>query len=183
MMRPTLLWLAMLAAGPATAAVQSSSPDAFVIVHSAEVARGAPAQWDALLDWGGWWPAAHSYSGNAANLEIDAQPAGRLEETWNGGSVLHGTVVQAITSRLLRLSAAFGPLQAMPVNAILDIELSPTEAGTRLTLTYRVGGPASLQLDRIAPAVDGVLGEAFGRLSVHSRQPLPQPKSRSSLEN
>jgi hypothetical protein len=94
--------------------------------------RALRPTWDALLDWGGWWPAAHSYSGSAANLEINAQPAGRLEETWTGGSVLHGTVVAGDNGPAAALNAAaLGPLQAMPVNAILDIALAPSPAGTR----------------------------------------------------
>jgi uncharacterized protein YndB with AHSA1/START domain len=166
---------AALAAAPASAAVREVQPNGFVIVHEAVVPRAAAVQWDALVDWGGWWPDAHSYSGKADNFDLDVEPDGELEEEWDGGSVLHGSVLQAQTAKLLRLSAAFGPLQALPVQGVLDIALKPEGSATRVTLTYRVGGPPWLKLEQYAAPVDQVFAEAFARLIKHSARP-PEPE-------
>ncbi len=174
MMRGGLLLL-LLAASPALAEVRSTAPDGFVIHHEGVMPQAADAAWAALVDWGGWWPDAHSYSGKAANLALDVEPDGELEEEWSGGSVLHGSVLQAQTGQLLRLSAVFGPLQSLPVAGVLDIALKPEGAGTRVTLSYRVGGPASLNVGQFAAPVDRVFTEAFDRLLAHVPPP-PKPE-------
>jgi uncharacterized protein YndB with AHSA1/START domain len=174
MKRAALLLLA-IAAVPGRAEVVFVAPDGFVLRHEGVMAAAPDAAWNALVDWGGWWPDAHSYSGKAANLELDVEPAGELEEEWEGGAVLHGMVLQATPSKLLRLAAPLGPLQALPVNAVLDFTLKPEGTGTRLTLSYRVGGPASLDLGKLATPVDGVMAQAFARLLAH-RAPASRRK-------
>lgn len=159
-----LLAAATLVATPAAAEVQQAAADGFTSVHSGHAPRPPAEVWAALVDWGGWWPTAHTYSGDAANLDLDLEPDGELEEEWDGGFVLHGSVLQAMPPKFLRLSAAFGPLQMLPVNGILDIELKPSGAGTDITMTYRVGGPASAGLEAYAGPVDTVIGEGFTRL-------------------
>lgn len=157
---------------PAQAGVRESGPDHFTVVHTAWVGRSPAAQWDALVDWPGWWPDAHTYSGSAANLDLDAEADGELEEEWgDGNSVLHGNVLNAQPGKLLRMAAPFGPLQALPVSAILDIALVPENGGTRVTLTHRVAGPAHLKLDALAPAVDSVMADGFARLIAHTPAP------------
>jgi uncharacterized protein YndB with AHSA1/START domain len=171
------LLAAALPLAPAGAGVVARSADGFTILHQAWVARPPQAQWDALVDWGGWWPDSHTVSGSAANIDLDLEANGELEEEWEGGEVLHGTVVQARPGRLLRLSAPLGPLQALPGAAVLDIALAPERDGTRVTLTYRVGGPASAGLGQLADPVDRVFAEAFARLLVHVPPPAdPEPK-------
>jgi hypothetical protein len=69
---------------------------------------------------------------------------------------------------LLRLQTALGPLQALAVTGVLTFQLKPDDNGgaaaTMLTLTYVVNGAGSSALDKIAPAVNDVLGEQFSRL-------------------
>jgi uncharacterized protein YndB with AHSA1/START domain len=162
----------LLMAAPADAAVRESGPDGFLIVHEGVAPRPPADTWAALTDWGGWWPAAHSYSGKAENFDLDVEADGGLEEEWEGGAVLHGSVLHAQPGKLLRLSAPLGPLQALPVVGILDVTLAPADGGTRVVLSYRVGGPASAKLDGLAAPVDAVMGEAFARLLAH-RPPAP----------
>ncbi|MBS0319693.1 MAG: ATPase, partial [Proteobacteria bacterium] len=66
---------------------------------------------------------------------------------------------------LFRIEAALGPLQAMAVTGILSFTLKPDGAGTAVTMTYRVNGASGSALDKIAPAVDGMLGAQFQRLT------------------
>lgn len=155
--------------------VIARAPDGFTIVHQAWVGRPPQAQWDALVDWGGWWADAHTVSGSARNIDLDLEANGELEEEWEDGEVLHATVLRALAPRQLRLSGAFGPLQALPVSGVLDIVLAPEREGTRITLSYRVGGPPSADLARLAPDVDALFAEGFARLLVHV-PPAAEPR-------
>jgi hypothetical protein len=66
---------------------------------------------------------------------------------------------------LLRISAALGPMQEMAVTGVLTIKLEPDASRTRATVTYRVSGDASHQLDKLAPVVNDVLNLQFGGLA------------------
>jgi len=166
-----LALLLLLAATPALGEVRMASPDGFVIHHEGLKPVSPAAAWAALVNWGGWWPDAHTYSGEAANLSLDVEADGELEEEWVGGTVLHGSILQAQTAKLLRLSAALGPLQSLPVNGILDFSLKPEGNGTHITVTYRVGGPSSLDIGQFAAPVDRVFAEALERLVAHVPPP------------
>lgn len=173
-MKPLLAAVLLALAIPADAGVRESGPDHFTIVHTAWVGQTPGAQWDALVDWPGWWPDVHTWSGSAANLDFDAEADGELEEEWGAdNSALHGIVLNAQPGKLLRMTAPFGPLQALPVTAILDIVLAPENGGTRVTLTHRVAGPPNLKLDALAPAVDAVMAQGFARLLAH----VPKPEA------
>jgi uncharacterized protein YndB with AHSA1/START domain len=178
MMRTTLAAVLALVAAPLAAEVTESNPNGFVSTHSGLHAGKPQAAWAALLDWAGWWPDAHTYSGKAENLELDVEADGELEENWDDNSVLHASVVQAQTAKLLRLNGGFGPLQALPVNAVMDFALKPEGTGTRITATYRVGGPAFTGLPALAAPVDTVLAEAFTRLLGHTARPDDPKKAK-----
>lgn len=172
-MRILVTALAVGLAVPAEAEIVKRATEGFIIRHEG-VVKGTPAQtWAALTDWGGWWPASHSYSGNAANLELEVEPDGELEEVWAGGQVLHGSVVAALPDRLLRLHAALGPLQAIPVHGVMEFSLAPIGDGTRVGMVYHVAGPGSVNAGRYADAVDRMLAEAFPRLLAHKARPKP----------
>lgn len=160
-------------AAPADAEIVKRATEGFIIRHEGVVKGSPAATWAALTDWGGWWPASHSYSGDAANFELEIEADGELEEVWAGGHVLHGSVVAALPDRLLRLNAPLGPLQAIPVNAVLEFTLAPVGSGTRVGLVYHVAGPSSVNAGRYADAVDKVFAEAFPRLLAHTARPKP----------
>ncbi|WP_017667793.1 SRPBCC domain-containing protein [Sandarakinorhabdus sp. AAP62] len=154
----------LLAAAPAGAAVTSSAPDGFVSRSEAVVPQPPAAMWAALVNWGAWWDPAHSYSGKPGVLTLEIKPGGLLHEQWPGGNVWHAQVVNALPPALLRLQGGFGPLQALPVNAVLDFTLKPEGSGTRLTMTYRVAGSSASKLDTLAAPVDAVMSAGFARL-------------------
>jgi hypothetical protein len=89
-------------------------------------------------------------------------------ERWAGGqSVEHGRVVLVMEHegvRTLRIAAALGPLQSMGATGVLTYTVEPHPNGAKITMTYRVSGDAGLGLDQLAPIVDGVMMEQFGRL-------------------
>jgi len=57
-----------------------------------------------------------------------------------------------------------GPLQAMAVHGSMKFDLTPVEGGTKLEVTYAVGGYSAAGLNVLAAPVDGVLSEQFMRL-------------------
>lgn len=169
MMRPrlsmaTVLLVAAVALAPAHAAVVASGADGFTSEGSLTIAKPPAAVWASLVQWGRWWSPAHSYSGVAGNFVLVPRATGTLVEAWGEQSVRHAVVLTAMPGKLLRLQGGFGPLQALPVAAILDFKLAAEEQGTRITLTYRVAGPAAANLPALAGPVDSVMSEAMARL-------------------
>jgi hypothetical protein len=61
----------------------------------------------------------------------------------------------------------------LAVNGALTFTVAPHANGAKITMTYRVSGDPALGLDQIAPLVDGVLMEQFGRLSRYSASGSP----------
>jgi hypothetical protein len=120
-----------------------------------------------LRDVGRWWDPAHTYSGKAENLSLDGRAGGHfLEMLENGGSIIHMTVVYAAPGKTLRLVGGLGPLQAFAVNGSMTWQFEPEGAGTRVEVIYVVGGYMPGGLQKMAPAVDKVLGEQLQRLKI-----------------
>lgn len=168
LMRWASAGVAILAmAGAAEADVTARAPDGFVVHIASVVKLDRDAAWARLLDVGAWWNPAHSYSGEAKSLRLDAKAGGCWCEIWNGGEVEHGRVVAVMPTTLLRMNAALGPLQQMGVTATLTFQLADgAEAGTtKVTVDYNVSGSSVSGLDAIAAVVDGVLKEQVARFS------------------
>jgi len=159
----TATFLAAMSATPVLAEVTSVTPQSFAITHKAEVNVSPAVLYAALGQLPRWWNAQHSYSGKSENLSLDMRAGGCWCETWEGGTVEHARVIQTGRDRILRLEGGLGPLQDMAVTAVLTFSIGTLEGKTNLTMTYRVRGPDA-NLDKIAPIVDKVVGEGFGRL-------------------
>jgi uncharacterized protein YndB with AHSA1/START domain len=156
--------LMLLVAAPTVAEVKSATADGFVIEHQAQLAAPPSRVYDALGQVGQWWNDEHTFSGKARNLSLQLQAGGCFCERWRDGSVEHGRVLYARNGQVLRLQSALGPLQDMALTGILAFTLEAKEGGTALLLSYRVHGPTGQHLDKLAPVVDGVLGDQFARL-------------------
>jgi hypothetical protein len=155
-----LLGLAAVAASPlGWAEVTASGPSGFSLKTEVTVA-GTPADaFNRLTQIGRWWSPEHSYSGEAANLALSAQPGGCFCETLPGGGfVKHMDVVYAAPGKTLRLVGGLGPLQGMGATGALTFELKADGPNTRI-------GPAMGDKDAaaLAGAVDGVLNEQLTR--------------------
>ncbi len=165
-MRITTVSLALLLlAVDARAAVVAAEQGGFIIRQELEIDAPRAAVFTRLVQIASWWSAAHTFSGSAANLSIDARAGGCwCEKLPSGGSVRHGSVEYVEPNKLLRFSGTLGPLQSMSSNGVLTFELTG-EKPTKLVLTNVVSGFAPGQgFAAIAPAVDGVLAEQLQRL-------------------
>jgi uncharacterized protein YndB with AHSA1/START domain len=151
---------------PATAEVRSASVDAMILHFEGEVPLARAAMWTRAGKVGSWWSDAHTYSGKAANMNVALKAGGCWCETWKGGRVEHGRVTAIMDRDLLRFSAALGPLQELAVSGALTITLADgaTAGTTKVSLDYVVVGGSLSGLDKLAPIVDGVVGEQFARL-------------------
>jgi len=176
MRRSSLAFLLALFAAPASAEVVAASDSGFVIRLSAEAQSGKSDAWKVLIAPARWWSGAHTYSGDAANLWIDAQATGCFCEklpkpktaldTQRIGSVEHMHVVYADPeSGVLRMTGGLGPLQQDAGSGTLTITLKQVGEGTRIDWVYAVSGLVVLKPQEIAPLVDKVLGEQVQRLA------------------
>ena len=161
---------------PVAAEVTAVSEAGFVIRLEAETPASKTDAWRALIAPGKWWSSAHTYSGDAANLYLDAQasgcfceklpkPAGEPADQ-RMGSVEHMHVVYADPPQgVLRMKGGLGPLQGESVNGTLTITVRPTPQGSKITWEYVVGGYTRIKNEDLAPAVNGVLNEQLTRLA------------------
>lgn len=148
------------ATAPANADVIARAPDGFVIQIKVEVALDRDGAWARLTDISSWWNSSHTYSGDAANLKLDAMAGGCWCELWSGGEVEHGRVMMVMPMSVLRIDGAFGPLQEMGVQAAMTFTLSDgAVGGTAITLDYKVSGSSLSKLDGLADIVNSVLTE------------------------
>lgn len=158
---------ALFAAPLAQAEVVSASPGAFLLRAEAETSASPEEAWRTLSRLNRWWNSEHTYSGDARRLSVDLRAGGCWCERWDGQSVEHGRVLLVMEQegvRTLRFDTALGPLQELGVSGVLTFTIAPHASGAKITMTYRVAGDAGLGLDQIAPLVDTVLTEQFGRL-------------------
>lgn len=169
-MRTPILSLGLMAGfaltGTANAEVIAASPDHFTLKLEAETELDPAEVWDRLIEPSQWWLSDHTYSGDASNLVLDPQAGGLWSETWDEGTVWHGTVLQAHPDKSLVLSAPFGPLQGRAVTSIWTITLTPADAGgTVITFDHVTNGSSASDLETLAPAVDFVKSEALKSLA------------------
>ena len=163
-----LAWLLMFGTSPTWAEVQDVKEGSFR-TESVVLVDAPPAQaYRLLVRLPEWWDPAHTWSGKSRNLSLQPKAGGCFcEKLADGGSVEHARVVFAQPGQLLRMVGAFGPLQEMPVSAVLSFALAPDGAGTRITMTYRVAGALGMDSAKLAPLVDQVMSSQFSRLRDH----------------
>ena len=166
-MRAALLAAALVLAAfapPAGAEVKSSAADGFLLEQRIVVKADAEQSWQALLQPARWWSKAHTWSGSADSLSLEAKAGGCFCERWPEGEVEHARVLFLRKGQLLRMQGAFGPMQPMAVQAVLEIKLTPGKDGTQIDLSYRATGGSGSMLDKIAAPADGMLAEQMAGL-------------------
>ena len=168
-------WLAiplLALALPAQAVLKDSSPSGFT-VENVEVVPVPPAvAWKALVeDVDRWWPADHTWWGDASKLSIVPRVGGCFCELNGDQQAWHMSVTFVDPEKTLRLTGGLGPLQGMGLSGALEFRLAPTrDGGTTITLWYRAGGYTPDDLSKFAPVVDKVQGLQLGGLARYLRE-------------
>ena len=163
-MRILIASLTLLAATPATAEVIRADPHAFAVRHSVQLVVPAPEAMAAFTRVAGWWSKDHTYSGNPANLSLDARPGGCFCERFpKGGGIEHLRVTAVTPGESIVLTGALGPLLAEAVTGVMSVHVEKIAGGSRLTLDYRASGFANANGTKFAPMVDAMLGEQAKR--------------------
>lgn len=178
-MKPLLATIALLlTAAPAAAEVTASAPGSFVIEQTLTIDAPIASAWETLRAPQKWWDPEHTYSGDSANLYMDAQATGCFcERLSDKGSIEHAHLVYVAPGRMIRMAGALGPLQAEAVAATLTFKLDGEGSNaTKVTLTYVVGGYMRQGGETLAPLVDKVLGNQLTRLKAAAETPpAPEP--------
>lgn len=172
-----LIVLLALAAPFADAEVTDSAMNGFTTVNEVIIAESRAETWVAAVGQvGRWWSSDHTISGDASRLSIKPEMQGCFcEGLGNTAGVVHLVVTMVNPTHLLRMTGGLGPLGLMGVDGNMTWEFEDVEGGTRVSFTYAVGGYSKDGLDKIAPAVDFVIGEALGRLKAYVETGSPEP--------
>jgi hypothetical protein len=156
----------------ASADIVESTPAGFQISEVLSFSSAPDKVYAAIVDISHWWDPAHTYSGDPANLSLNPIAGGCFcESLANGGGVQHMTVVNVAPNRQLVLRGALGPLQSAGLAGSMIFSLAPAANGTTLTFKYTVGGYFPGGLDKIAPAVNGMLHAQLQRLKALTEVP------------
>lgn len=172
-MRPVLVFVGVMALmAAARADVTVAGPGGFSVTENFHTNAAPMKVWSVLVTPSRWWDGEHSWSGNAANLSLDAKAGGCWCETLpGGGSAQHMTVEFVEPGKTLRMRGALGPLGALAVTGIMGIAITPEGAGSVVTLSYQVGGFTPVNLQPLAPDVDAVLALQMTRLKTEAEKP------------
>jgi hypothetical protein len=172
---------ALLQAGaalPAAAEVKSSTPQGFETVQTVTVHASPHDTYAALLAVGKWWNGEHSFSHDAANLEIAPIVGGCwCEHLKDGGMAQHMVVTWLAPDQHIEFHGAFGPLRFEGVSGSFSWVLKPAEGGgTLVTQSYVVGGYLRAGGEHWAPIVDTVLAEQLTRFGRFADTGSPEQK-------
>jgi hypothetical protein len=159
------LLLTLSLARSAVAEVQSVGANGFEVREIVHVNVTADKAFAALLQPARWWSSEHTFSGNAANLVLEARAGGCwCENLPDGGSVEHLHVVYVAPGKALRLRGALGPFQGLAVEGSLTWTVKGGAGGADIVVSYAVGGYAKDGFDGASKGADRVLGEQIERL-------------------
>jgi uncharacterized protein YndB with AHSA1/START domain len=164
-----LLAVVLLLPSLAHAEITDRSAAGFTSTSTVTVPVSPERAFRALIDdVGSWWDSTHTFSGDAGNLWLTANPGGCFCETLaNGGGVAHAVVNHVVPGELLRMVGALGPLQEYGITGVLTWRFAKAASGATITLTYSVGGYFPGGLEKIAGPVDEVLGDALRRMNAY----------------
>lgn len=150
----------------ASAEVISSSDDGFRLTHEATSELPPEDLFARMMKPWTWWDGAHTFSGDANNLSMGDKAGAYWREDWEGGSIIHGQILQVINGKALMLSAPFGPLAPAGATCVWTILISEGEdGGSAILSTHTVSGVPGTGLEELASAVDSVMVAGVERLA------------------
>ena len=161
----------------AGAEITDSAPNGFTYTQVLTIKATPEVVYRRLLEVGNWWDSAHTFSGDAHNLTMDARPMGCwCEKLSHGGGVRHMEFVSVMPAKMLVLTGALGPLQSMAATGTMKFTLSPSGGDTKLDVTFSVGGYLPTGMNSLAAPVAGVLTQQFTRLKSYIETGSPEAK-------
>ena len=174
-MRGLVLVVAMLAGGAwmtdAQARIVDQVANGFTVENSQWVPTDPAASWKAFAeDVGKWWPADHTWWGDASKLSISQKVGGCFCEINGAQQAWHMTVVFVDPGKTMRMTGGLGPLQGMGLGGALEWRFVEENGGTRITLWYRAGGYTPDDLTKFVPVIDRVQGSQLGGLADYLRK-------------
>ena len=161
----------------AIAEIADSSVTGFTFKTTLIVQAAPETVYKQFLAIGNWWDPSHTYSGDAHNLSIEQKAMGCFCESLpNGGAVRHMEVLLLMPGKMIVLSGGLGPLQSLAATGTMKIILSPAAGGTKVDVTYAVGGYLPAGMNTFASPVNEVLTEQFSRFKNYVESGSPMPK-------
>ncbi len=160
------------------AAVTDSAAGGFTLKLTLPIQATPDQVYRALVrNVGDWWDSAHTLSGDAHNLSIEEKPMGCFCEKLPGAAgARHMEVVNFLPGKKLVMLGGLGPLQSLATTGSLTILLAPDENGTKMDVTYTVGGYLAGGLNTLAAPVGGVVMQQFTRLKNYMEHGAPVAK-------
>jgi uncharacterized protein YndB with AHSA1/START domain len=145
--------------------IVDSSATGFTVKETVNIQAPPQDVYTRIFRVSDWWSSAHTFSQDAHNLSMEDKVGGCFcEKLPNGGAVKHMEVVNMSPSKTIVLRGTLGPLQTMAATGSMQIQLTPADGGTKVEVTYAVGGYLAAGLNTWAGPVDGVLKQQFTRL-------------------
>ena len=162
---PCAFSLLLVAVAPALATVVDIASNGFTVQVAAHIAAPPKKVYATMIKPAHWWASDHTFSGDAANLTLDAKAGGCwCEKLANNGTVVHMTVVRVDPGKGLTLRGALGPFQNSAVEGAMTLTLKASGDGTDLSLTYALGGYFKDGTAQWSKGADGVLTDQVARL-------------------
>ncbi|MEQ1687730.1 MAG: SRPBCC family protein [Sphingopyxis sp.] len=143
-----------------------STPQAVVITIERDSATAPDTLFDLMASPRLWWSNDHTWSGDAANMTLDARAGGCWCEVVAGGpSVEHGRVLNFDRRRrTIVFDASLGPLQTEAIAARLQWQVVARDGGgSRVVWRYRFIVPDGAGAG-LGPIVEQVLTQQVERL-------------------
>lgn len=179
-------WLAsgLCLVGMAHAEVLQTAADGLLVVQAAPITSTPDKAWAALIQPQHWWDSARTWSGDAANLNLDPKAGGCFCERWPGGSAEHGRVVMVLDGQLLRLQASLEPLEEPSPDGLLSFWIATGDDGvTRIEIDYRVSGAGAGRAgDAYTTQLDALLAAQLARLVRYVDAGSPEPAEKRAAQ-
>jgi len=161
----------------AAADIADSGTTGFTFKTTLNIQAPPETVYKQFLAIGNWWDSSHTYSGDAHNLSVEQKAMGCFCETLpNGGAVRHMEVLLLIPRKMIVMSGGLGPLQSLAATGTMKIALSIAENGTKLDVTYSVGGYLPAGMNTFASPVNEVLMGQFARFKSYVETGSATPK-------
>jgi hypothetical protein len=162
--------VAICISSPAAAEVVSASSNGFEVRETVALVVPPDAAYAAFSNIADWWDPEHTYSGDAANLSLNLVPGGCFCERLpkSSGGIEHLRVTYVEPGKQIVLTGALGPMLYEAVAGVMVVEVKRVAGGSQVTIDYKAAGFARAGAEKLAPAVDTVLGGQLKRFRAYA---------------